>query len=104
VNRRKTPERRRLVRQWLTTVARKFQMKNARGSAPPQMSAAEFAAALKTHGFRVVRAKIEDATGQCPGIRWSAVLRGAAVDRNRTLAKILQERDAEVPRRAIKSN
>jgi hypothetical protein len=68
------------------------------------MSAAEFAAALKTHGFRIVRAKIEDATGQCPGIRWSAVPRGTAVDRNRTLAKILQERDAEVPRRAIKSN
>jgi hypothetical protein len=66
------------------------------------MSAAEFAAALKTHGFRVVRAKIEDAMGQCPGIRWSAVLRGAAVDRNRTLAKVLQERDAEVARTAIK--
>jgi hypothetical protein len=64
-------------------------MKNARGSAGylPQMSAAEFAAALKTHGFRVVRAKIEDATGQCPGIRWSA------------LARVLQERDAEVARR-----
>jgi hypothetical protein len=76
-------------------------MKSARGSAGylPQMSAAEFAAALKTHGFRVVRAKIEDATGQCSGIRWSAVLRGAAVDRNRTLAKILRERDAEVARR-----
>jgi hypothetical protein len=81
-------------------------MKSARGSAGylPQMSAAEFAPAFKTHGFRVVRAKIEDATGQCPGIRWSAVLRGAAVDRNRTLAKVLQERDAEVARRAIKSN
>jgi hypothetical protein len=30
----------------------------------PQMSSAEFNAALKRHGFRVVRAKIEDATGQ----------------------------------------
>lgn len=80
-------------------------MKNARGSAPtlPQMSAAEFAAALKTNGFRVVRAKIEDATGQCPGIRWSAVLRGSAVDRNRTLAKVLREREAEIARKAIKS-
>jgi hypothetical protein len=51
------------------------------------MTAAEFAAALKHHGFRVVRAKIEDATGQCPGIRWTAVLRG----RNRTLAKVIVE-------------
>jgi hypothetical protein len=29
----------------------------------PQMSLTEFNAALKRHGFRVVRAKIEDATG-----------------------------------------
>jgi hypothetical protein len=35
----------------------------------PQMSSAEFNAALKRHGFRVVRAKIEDATGKCPGVR-----------------------------------
>ena len=76
-------------------------MKNARSPASvPQMTAAEFAAALKTHGFRVVRAKIEDATGQCPGIRWPAVLRGRnVVDRNRTLAKVLRERDAEIARR-----
>jgi hypothetical protein len=42
----------------------------------PQMSSADFKAALKDHGFRVVRAKIEDATGKCPGVSWSAVLRG----------------------------
>jgi hypothetical protein len=30
------------------------------------MTAAEFAAALKAHGFRVVKAKIEDATAQSP--------------------------------------
>jgi hypothetical protein len=63
------------------------------------MTAAEFAAALKTNGFRVVRAKIEDTTGQCPGIRWAAVLRGRTVDRNRTLAKVIKERDAEIARR-----
>jgi hypothetical protein len=52
-----------------------LKMKYARGAAPfvPQITAAEFAAALKTNGFRVIRAKIEDATGQCPGVRWSAV-------------------------------
>ena len=68
----------------------------------PQMTAAEFAAALKHHGFRVVRAKIEDATGRCPGIvRWPAVLRGRSVDHNRTLAKVIRERDAEIARRAV---
>jgi hypothetical protein len=33
----------------------------------PQMTAAEFAAALKANGFRVVGIRIEDATGRCPG-------------------------------------
>jgi hypothetical protein len=70
--------------------------------AAPQMSAAEFAAALKHHSFRVVRAKIEDATGRCPGVRWPAVLRGRSVDHNRTLAKVIRERDAEIARRALR--
>jgi hypothetical protein len=50
-------------------------MKRATSGIKPQMSSAEFNAALKHHGFRVVRAKIEDATGKCPGVSWSAVLR-----------------------------
>jgi len=69
--------------------------------AVPQKSAAEFAAALKHHGFRVVRAKGEDADGRCPGVRWPAVLRGRSVDHNRTLAKVIRERDAEIARRAL---
>jgi hypothetical protein len=68
----------------------------------PQMTAAEFAAALKQNGFRVVRAKIEDATGRCPGIRWPAVFRGRSVDHNRTLAKVIRERDDEIVRRALR--
>jgi hypothetical protein len=68
----------------------------------PQMTAVEFAAALKQNGFRVVRAKIEDATGRCPGVRWPAVLRGRSVDHNRTLAKVIRERDAEIARRALR--
>jgi hypothetical protein len=64
-----------------------------------QMSAAEFAAALKQQGFRVVGSKIEDATGRCPGIRWAAVLSRSVVDRNRTLEKGIRERDAEIARR-----
>jgi hypothetical protein len=55
-------------------------------------TAAEFSAALKVHGFRVVNAKIEDATGRCPGISWTAVLRGRIVDHARTLAKVIRER------------
>jgi hypothetical protein len=68
----------------------------------PQMSSAEFNAALKRHGFRVVRAKIEDATGKCPGVSWSAVLRGrTAIDYNKTLAKVIEARDAELVRRGF---
>jgi hypothetical protein len=67
-----------------------------------QMTAAEFAAAMKHHGFGVCRARIIDTTGQCPGISWSAVRRGGgSVDRNKTLAKILREREAEIARRAL---
>jgi hypothetical protein len=68
----------------------------------PQMSAAEFNEALKRHGFRDVRAKIEDATGKCPGVSWSAVFRGrAAVDYNKTLAKVIAARNAELARRGL---
>ena len=77
------------------------EMKNAREAGfLPQMTVAEFGAALKANGFRVVRAKIEDATGQCPGVRWPAVLRRKRVDYNRTLTKVLQERDAAIAQKA----
>jgi hypothetical protein len=66
------------------------------------MTAAEFAAALKHYGFRVVRAKIEDATGRCRGVRWPAVLRGPSVDHSRTIAKVIRERDAEIARLALR--
>jgi hypothetical protein len=68
----------------------------------PQMSAAEFNAALKRHGFCVVRAMIEDATGKCPGVSWSAVLRGrTAIDYNKTLSKVITGRNAELARRGL---
>jgi hypothetical protein len=61
------------------------------------MTAAEFAAAMKHHGFGVCRARIVDTTGQCPGVSWPAVRRGrGSVDRNKALAKILRQRDAEI--------
>jgi hypothetical protein len=66
-----------------------------------KMTAAQFAAALKANGFRVVNARIEDATGQCPGIKWMALRAGrTAIDYDRTLAKIIHERDAEIARAA----
>jgi hypothetical protein len=65
------------------------------------MTAAQFAVALKANGFRVVNARIEDATGQCPGIKWMALRAGrTAIDYSRTLAKIIRERDAEIARAA----
>jgi hypothetical protein len=77
-------------------------MKRSTFGIKPQMSSAEFNAALKHHGFRVVRAKIEDATGKCPGVSWSAVLRGrTAIDYNKTLAKVIASRNAELARRGL---
>jgi hypothetical protein len=77
-------------------------MKPPRGTnSLSQMTAAEFAAAMKHHGFGVSRARIVDTTGQCPGISWPAVRRGNSVDRSKTLAKVLRERDAEIARRAF---
>jgi hypothetical protein len=77
-------------------------MKPPRGTnSLPQMTAAEFAASMKHHGFGVSRARIIDTTGQCPGISWPAVRRGNSVDRSKTLAKVLRERDAEIARRAL---
>jgi hypothetical protein len=67
-----------------------------------QMSSAEFSPALKRHGFRVVHAKIEDATGKCPGVSWSAVLRGrSAIDYNKRLAKVIEARNVELVRRGL---
>jgi hypothetical protein len=52
-------------------------MKASRGpNSLPQMTAAEFAASMKHHGFGVSRARIIDTTPQCPVISWSAVRRG----------------------------
>jgi hypothetical protein len=70
----------------------------------PQMSIAEFKAALKRHGFRVVRTKIEDGMGKCPGVRWSAALRGRTIGYNKTLAKVIAARNAELARSGIEEN
>jgi hypothetical protein len=83
-------------------LANSYERIDMRLQAPaPQVSLAEFNAALKRYGFRVVRAKIEDAMGKCPGVRWSAVFRGRTIDYSKTLAKVIAARDAELARRGV---
>jgi hypothetical protein len=61
---------------------------------PPPLTAAEFSAALREAGFGVER-------GRCPGFTTTPAFRGRGViDRPKTLAKAIRERDAEVKRRA----
>jgi hypothetical protein len=67
---------------------------------PPPLTAAEFNAALKEAGFGVERARIVDTSGRCPGFTTTPVFRGrGGIDRPKTLAKAIRERDAEIVRR-----
>jgi hypothetical protein len=68
---------------------------------PQQLTAAEFNAALKEAGFGVERARIIDVSGRCPGFMTTPAFRGRGViDRPKTLAKVVRERDAEIARRS----
>jgi hypothetical protein len=69
----------------------------------PQMTSAEFNAALRKAGFGVERARIVDVSGQCPGFATVPTFRNGTVDRNVTLAKVIREWDAEIARRAAKT-
>ena len=62
------------------------------------MTAAEFAAELKKHGFRVVGAQIT--SDDCPGIAWKPTMRSGRMDRAHTLRKVIQKRSEEIARRA----
>jgi hypothetical protein len=67
----------------------------------PQMTSAEFNAALRDAGFGVDRGRIADVSGRCPGFSAVPIFRGnGSVDRNATLSKIIWERDAQIGRRA----
>jgi hypothetical protein len=69
-----------------------------------QPTAAQFNAALKDAGFGVERARIIDVSGRCPGfVTTPAFRRRGVIDRNRTLAKGIRERDAEITRRALRT-
>jgi hypothetical protein len=72
---------------------------------PPQLTAVEFNTALKEAGFGVRRARIIDVSGRCPGFVTTPAFRGRnAIDRHKTLAKAIRERDAEIKRRAARTN
>jgi hypothetical protein len=67
----------------------------------PQLTAVEFNTALKEAGFGVQHARIIDVSGRCPGFRTTPAFRGRGViDRTKTLAKVVRERDAEIARRS----
>jgi hypothetical protein len=68
---------------------------------PPPLTAAEFSAALREAGFGVEHARTIDTSGRCPGFVTTPVFRGkGGIDRPKTLAKAIRERDAEIKRRA----
>jgi hypothetical protein len=70
----------------------------------PQLTAAEFGAALRAAGFGVEHARIVDTSGRCPGFVTTPVFRGrGGIDRPKTLAKAIRERDAEIERRTKKA-
>jgi hypothetical protein len=62
----------------------------------PDMTAAEFAAELEAHGFRIVENRIADA--ELSGISWKPVMIRGHIDRALTLTKILRERREEIAR------
>ena len=66
----------------------------------PEMSRAQFKAALDRNGFRQVLVWFEDTTGQVTGTSWGAVLHlNGKMARRATLAKLIRER-----RRTIELN
>jgi hypothetical protein len=65
------------------------------------MTADEFAAELKYHGFRIIGKRI--ASDDCPGVTWATATRSGRIDRARTLRKVLQERRKEILRQMLTS-
>jgi hypothetical protein len=67
----------------------------------PQMTSAEFGAALREAGFAVDHGRILDVSGACPGFTTVPSFNKGVLNRNATLSKARWERDAEVRRRAV---
>jgi hypothetical protein len=66
----------------------------------PQMTSAEFKAALHEVGFGVEHGRIVDVSGRCPGFATLPTFNHGAVNRSATLSKAIWEREAEIRRRA----
>jgi hypothetical protein len=66
----------------------------------PQMTSAEFTAALREAGFAVDHGRIVDVSGKCPGFATLPSFNKSVVNRNATLSKAIWVRDAEIRRRA----
>jgi hypothetical protein len=66
----------------------------------PQMTSAEFTAALREAGFAVDHGRIVDVSGKCPGFATMPSFNKSVVNRNATLSKAIWVRDAEITRRA----
>jgi hypothetical protein len=62
----------------------------------PQMTSAEFSAALREAGFSVAQGWIVDASGKCPGFATLPSVNKGVLNRNATLSKVRWERDAEI--------
>jgi hypothetical protein len=67
----------------------------------PEMTAAEFNAALREAGFGVDHGRIVDVSGKSPGFATFPAFHGrGVVNCNATLSKVIRERDAEIARRS----
>jgi hypothetical protein len=66
----------------------------------PQMTSAEFTAALREAGSAVDHGRIVDVSGKCPGFAVIPAFRNGVLNRNATLSKAMWEREAEIKRRA----
>jgi hypothetical protein len=65
----------------------------------PQMTSAEFSAALREAGFHVDHGRIVDVSGRCPDFATLPSFNNSVLNRNATLSKVLWEREAEIKRR-----
>jgi hypothetical protein len=66
----------------------------------PEITAAEFRAALHEAAFGFDDGRIVDMSGGCPGFAVIPVFRNGVLNRNATLSKAMWEREAEIKRRA----
>jgi hypothetical protein len=66
-----------------------------------ELSVDEFYRALGRYGFAISGTRILDMSGRCPGGAWPVVLDSAGkVHRHRTIRKAVEERTAEMAKRA----